>query len=225
MNELKQIVAFFQENLVLFALVVAALIWFLIALAQFYVDITRITPGKEDDLKAKRFQQYVKAFVKFLRTLFKLDKKPDNKGFGQLSLLCLIAGMIIGAAIAKTFIKPKVETQVQVVEKVVEKVVFAEKKAEAKKKKTSIKQYADGSSETSIEESSVDLGKISQSSEVESHDPKLGIYLGAGLKSEGLFNLPKPMLSGIITYKNYAASAVSDLKKDHAAFLHYGGTF
>jgi uncharacterized membrane protein YciS (DUF1049 family) len=217
---LKNLIEQAQANLPVAILFAAGLIWFLLAIAQYYVDYAKITPDKADDEKAKRFKLHVQAFVKFLKNLFRIGKKDkDNKGFvSPMLLVGLVCGVLISAAIFKLVIKPKEV----IVEK--EKIVYVEveKKQEATKKVTKIKTNSDGSSETNIVEESDTQVESFLAGRVEKVDKKLGIYLGAGLQSN---SISKPFASGIITYDPYALSAQSDFVLDHRAAFHLGFRF
>jgi hypothetical protein len=110
---LKNLIEQAQANLPFAILFAIGLIWFLLATAQYYVDFAKITPSKEDDEKAKRFKLHVQAFVKFLKNLFRIGKKPNDKGFVNSALLEIFgyisAGVALGLLISNFLIPAKVE--------------------------------------------------------------------------------------------------------------------
>ena len=110
---LKNLIEQAQANLPFAILFAIGLIWFLLAIAQYYVDYSKITPDKEDDEKAKRFKLHVQAFVRFLKNLFRIGKKPDNKGFVNPALLQIIGyvgvGIIVGLLVSNFLLPAKVE--------------------------------------------------------------------------------------------------------------------
>ena len=224
-----KLIEFLQANWLTIVLVITAIIVVLQAYANLKVRLAKITPEKEDDMKAGIFKAKVNAFVQFLKDIF-IPKKKNDKGFAHPYFAAGLAGLVIGvlitAAIAKTYYKP--ETKVEVRE--VEKIVYAEasKKSENLHKVTKVTTKADGSSETVIEEKSKnEEGKL-VFQDTETYDQKLGVYFGTGTNTDTFRDLQlkiKPLGSIIVTYNNYAASVISDFKKDHAAFLYYGWRF
>lgn len=215
-----QLIDFLKSNWAYILLVVVAIIYFLSALATYRIDLAKLTPDKTDDEKAKLFKGRVQATVKFLKSLFRIGKKPDNKGFvNPMFLVGLVCGALIVGAVFKLISKPN---EPQIVEK--EKIVYVEveKKQEATKKVTHVKTKADGSTETKIVEQSDTQSESFLAGRVEREDKKLGIYLGAGLQSD---KLDKPFASLIITYDPYALSAQSDFRLDHRVSGHLGFRF
>ena len=137
-----------------------------------------------------------------------------------------LIGLGVGIAIMAYTLKP--ETKVEVRE--VEKIVYVEigKKSEKTHKVTKVTAKSDGSSETVVEEKSDTEDEVVIYKDSETYDKKLGVYFGAGTNTDTFKDLQlkiKPLGSIIVTYDSYAASVISDFKKDHAAFLYYGWRF
>lgn len=217
---------FLKLNWPYILLVVVAIIYFLSALATYRIDLAKLTPDKADDEKARLFKGRVQATVKFLKSLFRIGKQSDKKksddaGFiNTMFVIGLFCGLVICAAVFKLLHKPSSSVGSSDKEKIV--YVEVEKKQEAKKKTTQIKNYADGSSETQIVEESDTKIDSFLASRTKKEDKKLGVYLGGGVKAN---LLSKPFASGILTYDPYAISIQSDFAKDHRAAIHLGFRF
>src|SRR5688572_19976144 len=142
-----------------------------------------------------------------------MNLKSKNTILGIVVILILV--FLFGYHSGKGSQPEKVVTEI----KEVEKIIYVEKKAEAnvsaklvkyeKKKDGSIKSFTiEGSGALALAESNIDVETF-KSVYHEQLNSLVGVYLGAGLDAR-----LKPFASGILTYKNYAATAGSDFILD-----------
>lgn len=74
MDFVNKSVEFLKQNWITIILLITVLIIFLKSFANYLVDIAKLTPEKNDDLKAAKFKAHVQAFIKFLKSLFKIKE-------------------------------------------------------------------------------------------------------------------------------------------------------
>lgn len=77
---IQEFIKLVQDKWVYILIVITAIIYFLAALANYKVDLAKLTPDKSDDEQAKLFKGRVQATIKFLKSLFRIkSEKKKNE--------------------------------------------------------------------------------------------------------------------------------------------------